>query len=257
MNLVAKKEPPLSSHMATNEIRLTLYQFDDRINCMIYNRLPEELSQNRGVPMRRYRLLLILGLALLLVSARVIAQRTRQVSTDNPAFTGDSVPLTTDKRGGLQRYVSSVHWPLRDKRGETLRAQLSPDLIAKIDSSYVPVLLPPSVSDDQIVLGVDSAGYFANITSNGNSLVISATRIFFVLPELYDEQGRPKIKPPEYVRGLSAWIGESEGVWRIAWEENGVAYQITFGCPSDGGTECDVSHARSLAESLTFVGGAK
>ena len=207
-------------------------------------------KSGRSVVKRRIVTTLILGVGLLLfVSTALFGKQTE---TQQPKT------ATTSPGDSIKAHFNAIQWPMLEKRGMNLRQQFTNDLINKIDTSPVPVLLPQLDQKTKITIGIDLAGYFAHVSGEEGSFTITATRILFNLPGLHDDTGRSKYTPQYHVRGLPAWIGEGEGRWSVAWEENGAAYEITFGCSPSKGQSCGtVEHAQSLANSLVFVGGAR
>lgn len=141
-------------------------------------------------------------------------------------------------------------------RNDSLRQQLPPALIATIDSSPVPVLLP---SDPELLDGisvvVDDSSYSAVVLprSKGISLTITGQDFRHARSSTVTSAS----PPTDTIRGVPADIRRDEaGIWWLSWRQYDTANLVLLSCDSRISTLCaDDDYLRTFASSLTYVGG--
>lgn len=159
---------------------------------------------------------------------------------------------TIERETGAQITNRVPTWPPLDAAGSLLRESLSEDLLSRIESSSVPVLLPSSLAlASESRISLDPNGFSAFIVTDGIALEVYSSSLSFRFP------GDPPLLPPsDSVRGIPAAVGRGENYLFATWAEFNVSYKITVSCESDQDQRCsDDRFLRDTADTLTFVGG--
>ncbi len=135
-----------------------------------------------------------------------------------------------------------------------LRERLSASLLAAIDRSPVPVLMPGDARwlarARVFTQGPQSPGYTLAASHEGQQLSVQASRVATLLPHVGRHRGKHRI------RGVDGFLGENEGVQTASWIEHGVAYSAELECQAPSGPECQRERLEALVAGLEYVGGA-
>ncbi len=148
--------------------------------------------------------------------------------------------------------INNVSWPSRKAVNKKVLSLLPKNSIPKVSESPVPVLVPKKKNLlEQGVLIVEQNYYAFSSNVNGATISILATNVshFYSLPDT---------DKPRYngrIRGKPAFIGESEGIWHVSWNQYGVAYSLDIGCGTAGDSRCSKKHLMELGNNLAYIGG--
>ena len=174
------------------------------------------------------------------------------ISSFSPAQP-QSIPVDQEV-APLRPVVRQVQWPSEKEIAPDRLAMLPAVSLAEIAVSPVPVLLPES--PDLMARALVTTGphwFAASISEEGHSIAINATRV------MYETAQIEEVPPPaDRVRGIPARVSASEGILSVSWEEFGISYLLRIGCDTPENPRCaNDDYLRAVAESLTFMGGAR
>jgi len=152
----------------------------------------------------------------------------------------------------IEKEVNAEQTTLDKGTRDLLRA---PDQ-KQVQISTVPVLLPKAPTAlAALYLIVDktfySASWAVSMEAHAN---IEGARIAFKYPEAKmprTEQGRRKI------RSSSGVVTNSEGIWTLAWNEQGASYMLAIECSKPAALICSEDGVVAVANDLRYVGGGE
>jgi hypothetical protein len=171
-------------------------------------------------------------------------------------------PGSPPRRGRLiagERVERVPQWPPASELAQGLRSRAPTAVLAAVDRSPVPVLLPGDpawlaraelyVPPDPKGFGYAFSGHAGTKAGGERHVSVQASRIATLLPHI------------GHIRGSAVRSGEgsfsvNEGVRTASWIEHGVAYSLELECFDPDAPTCDEAALRGLVAGLVYVGGA-
>lgn len=129
---------------------------------------------------------------------------------------------------------------------------------AKIDESFVPVLVPSGPANQVHV--VVEPGFYAYSGAVPRTLPDGRVSLATVSVQgtryAHHHEGFPKDVSTHPMRGTRGLFTINEGITTTTWIENGAGYSVDVECSIPDDTRCaDEAFVLDLTASLTFVGG--
>jgi hypothetical protein len=186
--------------------------------------------------------------------APVLATALLVACADRPkSDSGESVPSVS--AGKLTK--SAVTFPAAP-RDEAARAALPAQERAKIDESFVPVLVPRAAAVD--VHLVVEAGFYAYAGRVEAKLADGRTSVATIAIQgnrfAHEHPDFPKDVSTHAFRGTRGLFTINEGIATATWAENGATYSVDVECSVAEDSRChDEGFVLELTKSLAFVGG--
>lgn len=151
-----------------------------------------------------------------------------------------------------------IDWPASSTIDLGIWNKLSLESKELVKKSAAPVLLPsqPEIPDGASLKIVTSGrgGHYLTVSYSDIPVIIN---VFAAGEGGGKAPSTPSPYMPDRVRGLPAYIGETEGGWYVSWNEFGAAYYLEIRCfrvPKDPRCTSD-QYLRSIVENLHYVGG--
>jgi hypothetical protein len=152
---------------------------------------------------------------------------------------------------------STVTMPHEGKDLDVL-AKLPASERAKIDESFVPVLVP-KVSAERVHLVVEP-GFFAYSGTVTKALPDGRVSLATVAVQgtrfAHEHKGFPKDVSTHAMRGTRGMFTINEGIATTTWVEHGAGYSVDVECSIGDDARCkDEAFVLELTQGLVFVGG--
>lgn len=176
--------------------------------------------------------------------------------TQSARRASDSAPRSAPRRGrfiGGERVQRVAQWPQTTELAQEVRARAPAAVLAAVDRSPVPVLVPGDPSwlaraHMFVPEGPQAFGYAFAGTLAERHLSIHASRIATLVPHIGQVRGDP-------VRSGVGSFSVNEGVRTASWIEHGIAYSVDLECFDPEAPTCDDRTLRELVAGLVYVGG--
>lgn len=161
-----------------------------------------------------------------------------------------ATPPVRGKILGGERVDRVVRWPSDDAIDHDVRAQMSAEAVAKLDTLRQPALVSSRPEFAQSTQVMSESRWYATWSQHdGLTVTLNASGQARVYPHVKPFAGN------ERVRDHEAFVTQNESIWSVTWIEHGVAYDLGLECESPTMPQCqDGAFAMGLAEDLVFVG---
>jgi hypothetical protein len=151
-------------------------------------------------------------------------------------------------------------WPKVESVDQAVLRALPAETQAAIAKTPLPVLWPQTQLSDVTFVGERA---FYSVSGHVDDTLASGERSRATIQvhaarELVTHAEFPAFQPNARVRGLGALFTINEDIATVTWLEHGVSYAVDVECSNAKDTRCQGdAFVRSVADSLSFVGGAR